>query len=320
MKSRCILSVIFLPIFIHNSIAQTSYTALNKTDKLAPIKIGMSMSVANSLQHTLGPIVQGCLFNKLFYSAEYKIGVFPGWSNIGFVSPDKVETSQTLKGSKYLDANVSFAFVDKMRKGSVRITLDKNYNTETYFNANCDIRKIIALDAGLFSNNYTYYLNSDSGEYFQSGNLKLSPTKDKYLHSNVSVNGIYGGISFRKIKKVAVSVGDYRHRNFRSRSWSFQAMLGTGNMQDINLNNKMYSVDNAKTSPLGYRLVFRADRGPINSFIEFGKQPHMVFNAGNNHADISLFGPDGLWSFVNYLRVGYNFILFGNDKRYKLME
>src|SRR5262245_859736 len=123
---------------------------------------------------------------------------------------------------------------------------------------------------------------SDSGTYFESAGAKLQHCTDKYYNVNINTTGGVDGISLNKIQKANVSTGGYRYRNFRGTSWNFQVMVGTGKTGDIVIGTKTYPVENAKVSPLGYRISWRADRGPTSSFVEIGKLPNMNFTGGDN--------------------------------------
>jgi len=303
-----------------------NYQTNNKTNSLAPIKIGASLNFASGLQVAWGVLGQGCLFNKLFYTVNYRRGITRGFSNIGFVGKDELQTTQQEITSDALEIGVSYVIFEKTNKGKMKITTDKNYTRGTYFNytretyfyADCDVRKIVTVGGGIFTNNYVYYLKRDTNAYFESSTIKLQPEKDKIFHSNINVFCLYSGVSFKKIKKGVVSAGSYRYRKFKSVSWDFDVLYGFGKANAIQINYYNYSIDNAKVSPLGYRISFKTDRGPTSSIVEIGKLPSIKFSS--SHPDLSLFGPEGISTFLNYFRIGFNIILFGNDRRFALKQ
>ncbi|MBI1305551.1 MAG: hypothetical protein GC181_02925 [Bacteroidetes bacterium] len=302
------------------SFAQTlRYETENKTDKLAPLKIGATISFASGLQQSGGLIVQGSI-KRLFYHFEYRANFSKDISRVFYVDGDSQATTQPLKRGNAMEASVDFALVDKVKKGKIKVTTASGYGYEKYFHAECDARKIVAVSGGLFNTYYNYYLGVEDDNYFESNGLKLQPTGDKYYHAGILMTSFYGGLSFRKIKKAAVTSGGYRYRVTRATSWHLHVLTGTTKMDAIRVNNQDYTVTNVKSANLGYRIGWRADRGPTSSFVEIGYLPHLQFTSGSNHADMSLFGTQGISQGVNYFRLGFNFILFGNDRRYALKQ
>jgi hypothetical protein len=322
MKKIVLISCFAFANFVSHSVyAQSvSYTADNQVNKLAPVKIGLGLWFASGLQNSVGLTAQGCLFNKLFYNAEYRYGYSRGFSNIGFVGKDELQTTQKEITPKSFEMGVAYTIFEKTKEGKMKIVTDKTSTSETSFKAKCDARKIVALGGGLFANNYVYYLPNDSNNFFESSGIKLAPQKDKFLHTNINMFGFYAGVSFKTIKKAAVSSNGYRYRKFKSTSWNFDVLTGGGKANAIQMNNSTYKIDNSKVSVIGYRVCFKADRGPTTTSVEIGKMPSINFANTNNHPDLSLFGAEGISSPINFFRVGFNFVLYGNDRNYALKQ
>jgi hypothetical protein len=300
--------------------AQTvSYKADNQTKKLAPVKVGLTLAFASGNQIMAGGLVQGNLMDRLFYHGEYRKGLVRGFSNAGMAGTEDLLTTQSETKGGYMEAGAEWAIVDKMGEGKFKVVTDQSMNMERSFRATVDMRKLVTVGGGIFSLSHAYYLGDDSANYFMSGSTMLRPTKDKILHSNINTAGFFAGVSLRKIKKAAVSSGGYRYRNFKATSWSFQVMSGASRMQDIVVGGKTYKIDNAKSAPLGYRILWRADRGPTSTCVELGKMPHIAFS-NDNPPDLSMFGTEGISTFVNYFRLSFNFILYGNDRKYGLKQ
>jgi hypothetical protein len=322
MKKLLIISSVALVNFLGQSVLAQSvnYTTDNQVNKLAPIKIGASIWFASGLQNSVGLTAQGCLFNKLFYNAEYRYVFSRGFSSLGFVGTEDLQTTQKEITPTSFEVGVAYSLIDKTKNGKMKIVTDKTSTSETSFRANCDSRKIIAVGGGIFANNYLYYLPSDSFNFFESSGVKLAPQKDKFFHTNINMFGFYGGISIKTIKKAAVSADGYRYRKFKSTSWNFDVLTGAGKANDIQVNNSTYKIDNAKISSLGYRISFKADRGPTTTSVEIGKMPNVNFPNTKNHSDLTLFGAEGISSPINFFRVGFNFVIVGNDRRYALKK
>lgn len=297
-----------------------SYSSDDHTNELAPVKVGLDVWFASGLQTSLGFNVQGVIANKLFYTADYRRCINRGFSNVGVVGIDELQTTQPENRVTSFEGGLHVVLSDKMGKGKLKITTSSGLYSETYFRAEVDARKVISFGGGLLMNRYVYYLGYDSLAYFESGNNRYRPAKDKYLHANISMFGIYGGFAFRKIMKSAVSADGYRYRRFFARTWNFDLLLGAAKMQDFTVNGTTLSVDNAKINPVGYRICYKADRGPTTTIAEIGKMPGIRFSNAGNHADLSLFGTEGISSFLNYFRIGFNFVIFGNDRRYALKQ
>ena len=302
--------------------AQTiNYKVDNQTKKLAPVKIGLTLAFATGNQIMAGGLVQGNVAGKLFYHGEYRKSLVRGFSSSGYAGSEELVTTQKeLKGG-YWEAGAEWAISDKIKEkeGSFKVVTGSGYGYERFFHAECDKRTLITVGGGVYGLTHTYYLDDDTAHYFMSGTTKLRPSKDKVMHTAISTTGVFAGVSFRKIKKAAVSAGGYRYRKLRATSWSFQALTGTSNAQDITIGGTTYALTGTKQAPLGYRILWRAERGPSSTCVEFGKMPHMKFE-NNNNPDLSLFGPEGISSFANYFRLSFNFILYGNDVKYGLKQ
>jgi hypothetical protein len=322
MKKIVLISSLAFANFVSHSVYAQSvtYTTDNKVNKLAPVKIGLGLWFGSGMQNSVGLSAQGCVFNKLFYNAEYRYGYSRGFSNIGFVGTEELQTTQKEITPTSFEVGVAYAILDKTKEGKMKIVTDKSSTRETSFKAKCEARKIIAIGGGIFANNYVYYLPSDTMNFFESSGIKLAPQKDKFFHTNINMFGFYAGVSFKTIKKAAVSAGGYRYRKFKSSSWNFDVLSGTGKVNDIQVNNSTYKIDNAKVLSIGYRICFKADRGPTTTSVEIGKLPSVNFPNSNNHPDLSMFGAEGISSPINFFRVGFNFILYGNDRRYALKQ
>jgi hypothetical protein len=308
--------------FPATTIAQAvSYKADNKTKKLAPVKLGLTMSFSTGNQIMIGGLVQGNITDKLFYHGEYRKGLVRGFASSGYADKEQLVTSQKELKSGYWEAGAEWAIVDNVKEGEgkFKIVTHSGFGSERFFMATCDKRTLITLGGGIFGLSYNYYLDDDTAHYFMSNGSKLYAPKDKMMHSSVSTTGIFAGVSFRKIKKAAVSSGGYRYRKLKATSWSFQGMTGSSRLQDITVNGVNYAITGTKSSALGYRIMWRAERGPTSTCVEFGKMPHITFDNDNNPG-LSLFGPEGISSFANYFRLSFNFILFGNDVKYGLMQ
>ncbi len=298
-----------------------SYTVDDQTKKLAPVKIGLTLAFATGNQIMAGGLVQGNLARKLFYHGEYRKGLMAGFSSSGYAGTDNLVTTQKILKGGYWEAGAEWAISDvvKEKEGSFKVVTGSGYGTERFFYAKSDKRTLITVGGGLYGLTHAYYLDDDTAHYFSSGANKLRPAKDKMMHTAISTTGVFAGVSFRKIKKAAVSSGGYRYRKLRATSWSFQAMTGTSTTQDITVGGTTYALTGTKQAPLGYRILWRAERGPTSTCVEFGKMPHMKFD-NNNYPDLSLFGPEGISSFANYFRLSFNFILYGNDVKYGLKQ
>lgn len=296
-----------------------SYKVDNQTNKLAPIKVGLAISFASGNQILAGGMAQGCLANKLFYNAEYRVGLVRGFSNAGIAGEEELQTTQSETKGSYMEAGAEWTIRDKMSQGKMRITTGSSGSSERYFNAVCDMRKLITVGGGVFSIGHAYYLGDDSAQYFTSGTTKLQPAADKVFHSNISTMGAFGGISLRKIRKGAVSSGGYRYRSVKITSWSFQALIGGSRMQDLVIGTNTYAINNAKSAPIGYRIIWRAERGRTSTTAELGMMPHVTFDNDNN-PDMSMFGPEGITSPINYFKLGFNIILYGNERSYGLKQ
>ncbi|GAA4460317.1 hypothetical protein GCM10023093_02740 [Nemorincola caseinilytica] len=320
MRTHKHIAAILATFFCYAATAQmVDYKTDDQTKKLAPVKVGLTLAFASGNQIGAGGIVQGCLMNKLFYGVEYRKVLVRGFSNAGVAATGDLQTTQTEKSGRYMEAGAEWAIRDKMDQGKMRIVTSSNMTSERYFHATCDLRKLITVGGGFFSYGHNYYMERDSAHYFTSGTQKLQPAQDKIFHSYISTAGFFGGVSFRKIKKAAVSSGGYRYRNFKATSWSFQVLSGPSKMQDITVGGVTYPINNANSAPLGYRVIWRADRGPSSTCVELGKMPHIAFS-NDNLPDLSLFGPEGISSFVNHFRLSFNFILYGNDRKYGLKQ
>lgn len=302
-----------------------NYKTDNKTRKLAPVKVGLTLAFATGNQIMAGGIVQGNLAGKLFYHGEYRNSLVRGFSSSGYAgSSDLVTTQNELKGG-YWEAGAEWALIDKVHEGDATfkvVTGTSGFGTQQYehsFRAICDKRTLITVGGGLFGLTHNYYLDDDTAHYFMSGVTKLKSPADKAMHTAITTTGVFAGVSFRKIKKAAISSGGYRYRKLRATSWSFQAMTGTSRAQDLVIGGTTYPISGTSQAALGYRILWRAERGPTSTCVEFGKMPHLKFD-NNNNPDLSLFGPEGISTFANYFRLSFNFILYGNDVRYGLKQ
>lgn len=310
----------FSLLFQQAVYAQTvSYNVDNKTNKLAPVKVGLAISFASGNQIMAGGMVQGCLANKLFYNAEYRVGLVRGFSNAGIAGEEELQTTQSETKGSYMEAGAEWTIRDKMSKSKMRISTGSTGNIERFFYAECDMRKLITVGGGVFSISHAYYLGDDSAHYFTSGSNKLQPATDKIFHSNISTMGAFGGVSLRKIRKGVVTSGGYRYRTVKITSWSFQALIGGSKMQDLVIGGNTYPINNAKSAPIGYRIIWRAERGRTSTTAELGMMPHVTFD-NNNNPDMSMFGPEGISSPINYFKLGFNFILYGNERSYGLKQ
>lgn len=296
-----------------------NYKANNQTKHLAPVKVGATLAFSSGNQISAGGIVQGCLVNKLFYGVEYRKGLNRGFSNAGFAGKAELQSTQTELKGKYMEVGAEWALLEDMSEGKVKVVTSSDMNTERSFRATVDMRKVLSVGGGFFNLGHNYYMDLDSAHYFQSGSKKLQPSKDMILHSYVNTTGFFAGVSFRKIKKAAVSSDGYRYRRYMATTWSLQLLSGVSKMQDIAVGGVTYPIDNAKSAPLGYRIIWRADRGPTSTCVELGKLPHIAFS-NDNAPDLSMFGPEGISGIVNNFRLSFNFILFGNDRRYGLKQ
>jgi hypothetical protein len=320
MKTTKLLAALALSLTSLNLLGQsTTYKTDNKTEKLSPVKVGATISFASGNQLTVGGIVQGCLANKIFYSAEYRKGLMRGFSNAGIADESELMTTQNETKGMYMELGAEYALSDKKDEGKMKIVTHTDMTSEHYFMADCDVRKLVTVGGGVFSISHAYYMDRDTAHYFTSGSTKLQPDKDRIFHSNINTTGLFAGISLRKIKKAAVSSGGYRYRKVKATSWAFQGMFGSSKMQDLVIAGNTYAIDNAKSAPIGYRIMWRAERGPTSTTVELGKMPHIAFDNDNN-PDMSMFGPQGISTFVNYFRVGFNFILYGNERKYGLRQ
>jgi hypothetical protein len=316
-----IVGILSLIIIFNFCFSQTiNYKVDNKTTNLAPFKLGASLWFASGLQTSIGVTAQGWIANKLFYNVEYRHGIARGYSNLGFVGKEELQTTHKEIKPNSLEIGVAYSFFEKKSTSKFKIVTDKSLYTETSFLANCDVRKLVTIGGGVFTNNYVYYLPNDSLAYFESNSIKLQPQKDMFYHTNISTLGFYGGISFKKIKKAAVSADGYRYRKFKSTSWNFDLISGYAKAGAIELKGGNYNIDNSKPSPLGYRIAFKADQGPTSVSVEIGKFPCLKFTSPGSHPDLSLFGTEGIHTFLNFFRLGFNIILFGNDRRFALKQ
>ncbi len=301
--------------------AQTvSYRVEDHVHSMAPLKAGACLSFASGNQISAGGIIQGSPLPALFCHMEYRAGLVRGFSNRGFTGKDELLTTQPETKGRYMEAGAGWAIMDMVGKGKLRITTATGIAGERFFYAQCAMRKVVTVDAGVLSLRYAYYLGSDSGSCFESGGIKLTPGADKAMHTNIQVGSVYAGLSYRKIKKAAVISGGYRYRNFKSVTWSGQILAGNASAGDVTVAGTVWPVTKTHTSALGYRILFRADRGPTSTCVELGKMPHLVFDNNANAPDLSLFGTQGISSFLNYFRLGFNFILVGSDRRYGLRQ
>lgn len=320
MNNTKLIAVITAALLANSTTAQmVNYKADNQTKKLSPVKVAATLSFASGNQISAGGILQGNLVDKLFYHAEYRKGLVRGFSNAGVAGKDELTTTQKETKGGYMEIGAEWAIVDDMGSGTFKIVTDQSMSMERYFRAAVDMRKLVTVGGGIFSLSHAYYLGDDTAHYFMSGATKLQPPKDKILHSAVNTTGFFAGISLRKIKKAAVSSGGYRYRNFKATSWSFQLMSGASKMQDLEIATKTYPITNAKSAPIGYRIMWRSDRGRTSTCAELGKMPHIKFDNGNA-PDMSMFGTEGISTVVNYFRLGFNVILYGNDRRYALKQ
>ena len=283
--------------------------------------MGLTLAFATGNQIMAGGIVQGNLAGKLFYHGEYRKSLVRGFSSSGYAGSEELVTTQPELSGGYWEAGAEWALVDKVHEGdgSFKVVTGSGFGTERYFMAKCDKRTLITVGGGVFGLTHNYYLDDDTAHYFMSGATKLKSPKDKAMHTAITTTGVFAGVTFRKIKKAAISSGGYRYRKFRATSWSFQAMTGTSQAQDIVVGGTTYPISGTSQGALGYRILWRADRGPTSTCVEFGKMPHLKFD-NNNNPDLSLFGPEGISSFANYFRLSFNFILYGNDVKYSLKQ
>jgi len=318
--TKQLIALSLVALSIQNAHAQMiNYKADNKTNMLSPVKIGAAISFASGNQMLAGGFVNGCLVNKLFYNAEYRVGLVRGFSNAGIAAQEDLLTTQPETKGHYMELGAEWAVRDKLGQGRMRIVTGSNAAFEHFFFANCDMRKLITVGGGVFSIGRAYYLGNDSGQYFTSGAAILQPSTNKIFHANIATMGAFGGISFRKIRKAAISSGGYRYRAAKITSWSFQALMGSSKMQDIVIGTNTYAINNAKSSPLGYRIIWRAERGITSTTAEIGMMPHITFDNANN-PDMSMFGTQGISSPINYFKLGFNIILFGNERAYALKQ
>ncbi len=312
-----------LLLFISNtSQSQTiSYKTENYTHNLAPFKLSLSfLNFENILTPiTAGVMVEGHVKDKIFYNAQFRQGYIRNFT----IAEEKLVTTQAESNGTYFEAGVDFVFAEKIKNGKVKIVSSSSFNgsstSETYFKADCEVRRYFALSGGVIQYIRPKYVNSDSSEYIVSKGVDIKAPKDNFTHFNQSTSGLYVGIVKRKIKKVIVKADDgYNYRAFYSTKFYLHALVGTTSIDDIIIANKTYTIDNAKQNPIGYRMGWQWDQMGVITGFEFGNMPGVTLETPVAKSEIDQlfkFNP-----FFNYMRLTFHFAIFNNDKNYLIKK
>lgn len=308
-----------LLLFISNATqSQTiSYKTENYTHHLAPFKLSISLLNFESIitPITAGIMLDGHIKDKIFYNVQFRQGYIRNFT----ISEEKLVTTQAESNGTYFEAGVDLVFAEKIKNGKVKLVTSSstygNTTSQTYFKADCEVRRYFALSGGVIQYIRPKYINSDSSEYIVSNGVDIKAPKDKFLHFNQSTSGLYIGISKRKIRKVIVKADDERnYRAFYSTKFYLHALIGTTSIDDIIINNQTFKIDNAKQNPIGYRMGWQWDQMGVITGFEFGNMPGVTLETPVVKSEIDQifkFNP-----FFNYMRFTIHFSIFNNDKNY----
>lgn len=313
ITKRFIQFLIFGSLYYLPLKAQMQYTTQNYVNTLSPVKVSVALLAFENflLPITAGIMVEGHLKNKLFYNVQFRQGYIRNF----FLDKTRLLTTQKESKGTFFEAGMDWVFTEKIKPGKVKVITsyfnDGHHSTQTFFRAECDVRKYWALSGGTVLYNRTKYLNSDSLEYIISGSQNLKPDKDKNMHFNQNTFGLYAGIAHRKIKKAIVSYNGFNARVFYATRFYAHVLIGTTKANDVIYNNVTYKIDNVKQHPLGYRLGWQWDEMGVVTGFEFGKMPHALLATPNPQGINLLNNP-----FLNYAKLTFQFNIFNGDKKY----
>lgn len=300
-------------------MAQINYTTENKTHELSPFKISLSFLNFEQLftPITAGIMVEGKIKDKLFYNVQLRQGYIRNF----LIPKDHLITKQKESKGTVFEAGADLIFWDQIKPGKVKVVVSSSYSgynttTETYFRADCDVRKYWAVSGGIMEYVRTKYLNSDSTEYIISGDTRIKPTGENFSHFTQSTFAIYGGLVHRKIKKAIIRTDGWSYRRFYSTKFYIQMLVGATKAGDIIYKDQTYKIDNVRQMPLGYRIGWQWDQMGVVTGFEFGKMPGVNLETptkGSQLDKIFIHNP-----FFNYIRLTFHFMIYGNDKNYRL--
>lgn len=312
------IGLFFLSNF--NVSAQISYKTENFTHELSPFKISLALlSFENILTPiTAGIMVEGHLKDKLFYNAQFRQGYMRNF----MISKENLETTQKESKGTYFEAGMDWSFKEKMKTGKMKITTSSSSDgytkSETYFMAECDVRKYWALSGGVLAYIRPKYTNSDSSYYIISDDLEIKPANGNFTHFNQSTFGAFGGVSHRKIKKAIVATDGTNYRNFRSTKFYAHALIGATSAGDIEYNGQNYKITNAKQMPIGYRIGWQWDQMGVVTGFEFGKMPGVGLETSTEKSEISKIFVQN--PYLNYIRFTFQFNIFNGDRNYHIKK
>lgn len=302
--------------------AQVNYKTENKTHDLAPIKVSLTiLGMENILTPiTAGVLVDGHLKDKLFWNVQARQGYIRNF----MISSGRIITTQKESKGTVFEAGADWAFKDIVKPSKIKVVTSSNSNTigstihttETYFMADCDVRKYWALSGGAMAYIRPKYINSDSSEYIISGNQDIKATGENFTHFNQRTFGFYGGFVHRKIKKVIVNSDNWNYRRFYSTKFYAQLLIGKTFVGDVFFNNQTYKIDNAKQMPIGYRIGWQWDQMGVVTGFEFGKMPGVYLDTPVQKSQIlKVFSNN---PFFNYMRLAVHFNIYNSDKKYHM--
>ena len=317
------LTILFFLSFTNLiTLGQINYTTENKTHELSPFKVSLSFLNFEQLftPITAGIMVEGKIKDKLFYNAQLRQGYIRNF----LISKNHLITKQNESKGTVFEAGVDFVFWDKIKPSKVKVVISSSYSgynsiTETFFRADCDVRKYWAVSGGIIEYTRTKYLNSDSVEYIISSKTNIKPTGENFTHFTQSTFGMYGGLMHRKIKKAIVKTDDgYNYRRFYSTKFYIQMLVSITKASDIIYKDETYKIDNLKQIPLGYRIGWQWDEMGVVTGFEFGKMPCINLNTPAKSSQI-----DKLFihnPFFNYVRFTFHFTIYNGDKNYHMKQ
>lgn len=325
MKKSFIYSFVVAVFYSTTVTAQKApYTTENKNHELAPVKISVSVLNFESILTpiTAGVMVEGHFKDKLFYNVQFRQGYLRNF----MIRPDHLITTQKESKGTVFETGVDWVFSDIIKPGKMKVVTSSSsyttgsttYTNETYFIADCEVRKYWAISGGIMEYTRPKYINSDSSEYIISGNKNIMAPEDKFTHFNQSTFAFYGGLVHRKIKKAIVNRDNWNYRRFYSTKFYAQVLVGTTTVQDIIYNNQTCKIDNAKQVPIGYRIGWQWDQMGVVTGFEFGKMPGVELDVPVKKSQIDkifIHNP-----YFNYLRFTIHFNIYNGDKKYHMKK
>lgn len=319
MKFFTKLLLISILFSLYNSAqAQTvEYKTENYTQELAPLKISISpLSFENFISPiTAGVMAEGYLKKKFFYNVQFRLGYVRNFT----IDKEKLVTTQKESKGSFFEAGIDFPFYNKAKPSKLKVVTNTvNYGNskhESYFKAVCEKRIFWSLSGGVMQYGRARYNNSETSNQFIANGVIVQPGVGNFTHYNQNTFAAFAGISKRRIKKAIINSNGTNYRRFYSTKFYAHILFGATSMGDVVIDAKVLAFTNAKQSTLGYRMGWQWDEMGVVTGFEFGKMPEIRLETPIVESEISQALNKNPF---NYVRFTFQFVIFNNDKNYKL--